>query len=135
MSYKSGDTDNPVKPLKWYKKLAAGKWRLAAEAFLAEGERVISQIATSSPDRIIEILSTRPLPACFSSYPSRPVTEDQLRYISSSKTPQGIIAVVRMPMETLLCRTAAAYRQKSTSAGRYPGPGQSGQPHPHRSGF
>ncbi len=100
MSYKSGDTDNPVKPLKWYKKLAAGKWRLAAEAFLAEGERAISQIATNSPDRIIEILSTRSLPACFSGYPSRPVTEDQLRYISSSKTPQGIIAVVRMPMET-----------------------------------
>jgi len=100
MPYTSADGDSPLKPLKWYKRLAAGRERLAAKAFLVEGDRAIGQIAVHSPDRIIELLSTRPLPAGYRHYPNHPITEDQLGYISSVKAPQGIIAIVHLPMET-----------------------------------
>ena len=100
MPYTPADGDSPLKPLKWYKKLAAGKGRLEAEAFLVEGDRAIGQIAGNSPGRIIELLSTRPLPAGYRPYPNRPITNAQLGYISSTKAPQGIIALVRLPMET-----------------------------------
>ncbi|MFC1846924.1 TrmH family RNA methyltransferase [Chloroflexota bacterium] len=100
MPYTPADGDSPLKPLKWYKKLAAGKGRLEAEAFLVEGDIAIGQIAGNSPDRITELLSTRPLPTCYRHYPNRPITDTQLGYISSAKAPQGVIAVVRLPMET-----------------------------------
>jgi len=100
MPYKSGDTSGQLKPLKWYKKLAVRKERLEAGVFLAEGERVIRQIAGTKPNCILEILSTQPLTACYHSYPGRLITDEQLRYISSTRTPQGIIAVVRLPVKT-----------------------------------
>jgi TrmH family RNA methyltransferase len=100
MTYTPADGDSLLKPLKWYKKLAAGKGRMEAEAFLVEGNRAIGQIAGHSPDRIIELLSTRPLPAGYRHYPGRSITDAQLGYISSAKAPQGIIAVVSLPMET-----------------------------------
>ncbi|MFC1866114.1 TrmH family RNA methyltransferase [Chloroflexota bacterium] len=100
MPHIADDKENPPKPLRWYRKLAARKGRLEAGVFLAEGDRVIKQISGNNPNGIIEILYTQPLPAHYHSYPHRLITDDQLRYISSAKTPQGIIAVMRLPVET-----------------------------------
>jgi len=88
-----------LKPIKWYKNLAIRKGRLEAEAFLVEGERAIKQIISNNPADIIEIASTEEPPAFYHEYPRRLVTDSQLRSICSTKTPQGIIAVVHMPAD------------------------------------
>ena len=87
----------PLKPLKWYKKLATKKGRLEAGVFLVEGERAIKQIIGSHPDEIIEILAVeKPLPV-YRDYTVRLVAESQFCSICSTRMPQGIMAVVRLP--------------------------------------
>lgn len=87
----------PLKPLRWYKNLATHKGRLESGAFLIEGERALDQIISRYPDQIIEILSGHQSTAIDSSYPVRCMTESQIRSIAQTKTPQGSIAVVRIP--------------------------------------
>ena len=87
----------PLKPIRWYKKLGEKKGRLEAGAFLVEGDKAIRQVMNASPDEIVEIISVEKPPDAFRRYPARLVTESQLESISSVKTPQGIIAVVRIP--------------------------------------
>jgi len=89
-----------LKPIKWYRSLAARKGRREAGAFLVEGDRAIKQIISSNPDDIIEIVSTGELPPFYQKYPTRLVTDSQLRSIGSTRTPQGIAAVVRTPPDT-----------------------------------
>ena len=89
-----------LKPIKWYKNLTTRKGRLKAKAFLIEGEKAIKQIISSNPDKIIEIVSTEELSPFYHKYSKRLVTDTQLRSISSSKTPQGTIAVVQLPPDT-----------------------------------
>ncbi|MFC1847410.1 TrmH family RNA methyltransferase [Chloroflexota bacterium] len=87
----------PLKPLKWYKKLATKKGRLEAGAFIVEGDRAIKQIIASQPDEIIEILTIEePLPI-YHNYAIRLLTESQFSSISGTKTPQGTVAVVNLP--------------------------------------
>ncbi len=93
------DATPTLKPLKWYRNLATRKGRLEAGAFLVEGDRAIEQIVRAGPDEILELLSTDNLPPRFHNYPSRLLTENHLRYISSTKTPQGTLAVVRLPTD------------------------------------
>jgi len=89
----------PLKPLKWYRKLATKKGRLEAGAFIVEGTRSINQIINNHPDEIIEILTTEePLPV-YGNYVVRVVTESQFRYICQTKTPQGVMAVLRIPAD------------------------------------
>ena len=93
----SNSKTSPLKPLKWYKKLATRKGRLEAGAFLVEGDRAIQQIITVKPEAIREILAVaEPLPV-YRSYPTRFVTESQFRTVCSTRTPQGIAAVVGLP--------------------------------------
>jgi TrmH family RNA methyltransferase len=94
------DRNIVLKPIKWYKNLATRKGRLEAEAFLIEGDRAIKQIISSNPDDIIEIVSTEELSPFYHKYPKRLVTDSWLRSICSTKAPQGIIAVVRLPLDT-----------------------------------
>ncbi|MHB8086245.1 MAG: hypothetical protein ACYDHZ_10490, partial [Dehalococcoidia bacterium] len=77
------DRTDPLKPIKWYKDLAIKKGRLEAGAFLVEGSRAIQQVIGSAPDEILEILSTKPLPALYGKYAQRLVTESQLHSICS----------------------------------------------------
>jgi len=90
----------PLKPLKWYKKLATMKGRLEAGAFLVEGDRAIKQIIDSRPDKIIEIVTVGEPPSVYRNYPVRSVTESQLGSICFTRTPQGVIAVVSVPPDT-----------------------------------
>jgi TrmH family RNA methyltransferase len=87
----------PLKSLKWYRQLADRKGRLDAGVFLVEGDKAIRQVIARQPDAITEIISIEEPPPLFRRYPVRRVTASQFRYISSTQTPQGIIAVVRQP--------------------------------------
>ena len=90
---------SPLKPFKWYRRLATKKGRLEAGAFIVEGTRSINQIISNHPDEIIEILTIEePLPV-YSNYVVRLVTESQFRYICQTKTPQGVMAAVRIPVD------------------------------------
>jgi len=90
----------PLKPLKWYKNLATKKGRLEARAFLVEGDRAIKQIIGSHPDEIIEIIAIEKSSPAYHNYSIRYVTDSQFRSICQTKTPQGIIALVRLPLDT-----------------------------------
>ena len=93
----SNNETTPLKPIKWYKMLAISKGRREAGVFLIEGDRAIRQIIESRPDEITEIIAKEELHAIYSNYPRREVTENQFRTICLTKTPQGPIAVVRIP--------------------------------------
>jgi TrmH family RNA methyltransferase len=86
-----------LKPLKWYRSLAEKQARLAAGALLVEGERAIRQVLSASPQSIIEILTTEEATAEYRDYPVRLVNRSQFDYISQTRTPQGMAAVVRLP--------------------------------------
>jgi TrmH family RNA methyltransferase len=77
--------------------MSTKKGRLEAGAFLIEGDKAIRQIVTGHPDEILEIIALDQPPPVYRGYPVRMVTESQLRYISSNRTPPGILAVVRVP--------------------------------------
>ena len=89
----------PLKSLKWYRQLAERKVRLEAGVFIVEGEKAIRQIVISHPEAITEIVSVEKPPSVFKDYPIHTVTESQFRYISSTQTPQGIMAVVKFPAD------------------------------------
>jgi TrmH family RNA methyltransferase len=89
----------PLKSLKWYRSLADKKGRLEAGFFLIEGDKAISQIIAGHPDATAEILSVDEPPPLFRRYPARTLTASQFRYISAAQTPQGIAAVVRIPVD------------------------------------
>jgi len=88
-----------LKPLKWYKKLATKKGRLETGVFIVEGTRAINQIISSRPDEIIEIIAMEELLLIDSNYTVRLINESQFRSICPTKTPQGIMAVVRIPVD------------------------------------
>jgi len=90
----------PLKPLKWYKNLATKKGRLEAGAFLVEGAKAIKQIITTHPDEIIEIITIEEPSPVYHSYSIRFVTDSQFRSICQTKTPQGIMALVSLPLDT-----------------------------------
>jgi TrmH family RNA methyltransferase len=94
----------PLKPLKWYKELAGKKGRLEAGAFAVEGDRAIRQVMSVRPDAITEIIAIEAPPSAYRDYPRRSVTESQFKYISSTRTPQGIMAIVRMPEDIYSAR-------------------------------
>ena len=86
-----------LKPLAWYKNLNSHKGRAEARAFLVEGERAVKQIADFHSNEIIEILSTARMSSLLPKLPLRVITEKQIATISSTRTSQGIVAVVRLP--------------------------------------
>jgi len=100
MSPAPDNKSTPLKPIKWYRSLATKKGRLEAQAFLVEGDRPIRQIISNNPADVLEILTTGELPPFYHKYSSRLVSERQLRAICSAKTPQGIVAIVRLPLDT-----------------------------------
>jgi len=100
MSHTPNGTTGRLKPLKWYKSLATVKGRLEAGAFLIEGDRAIKQVIDSHPHEIVEIITVEELSPVYHNYPIRSVTASQLRSICSTKTPQGVIAVIRLPLDT-----------------------------------
>ena len=97
---KGGYSSAVLLPLKYYRRLATRKGRLEAGAFVVEGERAVRQIVGNRPDAVLEIVTVEGVPSSFPQYPHRAVTESQFRHIATSQTPQGVLAVVGLPMET-----------------------------------
>ncbi|MFA5055301.1 MAG: RNA methyltransferase [Dehalococcoidia bacterium] len=92
-----------LKPLKWYKALATVKGRESSGAFLIEGDRAVRQIIAGHPDSVVEILTMGELAPVYSDYPGRLLTESQFKSICLTKTPQGPLAVIRMPDDVESC--------------------------------
>ncbi len=86
-----------LKPLVWYKKLSGKKERLGASVFLVEGPRAVMQVIASAPNSILEILATDEIVDTYNDYPTRIITDKQLKSICSAQHPQGLVAVVRLP--------------------------------------
>lgn len=89
----------PLKSLKWYRSLSTRKGRMEARAFVVEGERAVRQILGTHPESIIEILTIDTPPRVYNDYPVRLLTESQFKSICRTKTPQGILAVIRIPAD------------------------------------
>ena len=89
----------PLRSLKWYKKLSTKKGRLEAGAFLVEGDRAVKQIIAGHPGEIIEILAIKEPLSVYRNYPVRLFAEKQFLSICNTRTPQGIIAVVNLPVD------------------------------------
>ena len=87
------------KSLKKYRELAEKKGRVEQGVFLVEGEKAISQIASARPEAITEIIAAVAPPPSLYKYPLRNVNQSQFGYISSTQTPQGIAAVVKLPLD------------------------------------
>ncbi len=87
----------PLKPLKWYRELADKKARLSAGAFLVEGEKSILQIQENHPESIVEIISAGEPPLGLRQFPVRMLSNSQFEYISATRTPQGLAAIVKIP--------------------------------------
>lgn len=110
MSY---DKDRiPQKPLKWYRGLSTDKGRREAGAFLVEGDRAIQQIIGARPDAIIEIVAFETPPSVCGDYPVRLLTESKFDSISQAKTPQGPLAVVRIPPDIYSARLPDSIGQR-----------------------
>jgi TrmH family RNA methyltransferase len=101
-----------LKPLRWYRELAERKGRLAAGAFLVEGDKAIRQVIAVDPGAVLEILAVGETPRVYNDYPVRSVSESQFRYISRNQTPQGVLAVVSMPADVYADRLPAATGDK-----------------------
>lgn len=95
-----GGSPSQLKPIKWYRDLLKIKGRLENGAFLIEGDRAIAQIISTRPDAVLEILTVEEPGRIYRNFATRSITNSQLRSISSTKTPQGTIAVVRIPDNT-----------------------------------
>ena len=93
----SDGTRPSLRPLKWYKRLATEKGRAESGSFVVEGEKAVRQVLGGHPTEILEIVTAGDLPSVYRQYPVRLVTESQLRSICSTRTPQGPLAVVRLP--------------------------------------
>ena len=89
-----------LKPVKWYRDLLKIKGRIEKGVFLIEGDRAIAQVIGNHPDAVLEILTVEEPDRTYRNFATRSITGSQLRSISSAKTPQGTIAVVRIPVGT-----------------------------------
>ena len=105
----------PLRPLKWYKKLATPTCRLEAGAFLIEGDKAVRQVINSHSDAIIEIVATGEPSPVYRNYDVRLVNDSQFRSICLTKTPQGIMAVVRLPRDTYTSRLPEKAGEKMLS--------------------
>ena len=89
--------NHPLQSLKHYRKLATRKGRLEAGAIIVEGERAVRQVAENHPAEIIEIVAIGEPPPDYRRFSHRTLTEAQFHAISATKTPQGILAILRVP--------------------------------------
>jgi RNA methyltransferase, TrmH family len=91
--------DEGLRPLKWYNALATPAGREAEGAFLVEGPRAIGQVLAVCPAAVRELLVSEGAPAPTGLLvPVRQLSYRQMDSVSPSRTPQGLLAVVAMPV-------------------------------------
>jgi TrmH family RNA methyltransferase len=88
-----------LRSLKWYKQLEHSSNRAQEGFFIAEGARAVEQIVRTSPDSVDEILVSEEyrLGVMYADKNVRTISTSQMGSVSSQKTSQGIIAVVKIP--------------------------------------
>jgi tRNA G18 (ribose-2'-O)-methylase SpoU len=89
-----------VRPVKWYRALSCARDRMENGAFLLEGEKAVRQIMHNHPDQVLERIRIRGMEPESGGFPVRWLTAEQFQSISTLKTPQGEMAVVRLPLQT-----------------------------------
>lgn len=87
----------PWKPLNWYRELAGARGRQEEGFFIAEGPRAIAQIEAAAPGAIDHLVAVEGSSFQTYGYPVRTVSESRFRALSSTESPQGIMAVVPVP--------------------------------------
>lgn len=102
-----------MRSLKWYRALSDSKIRQQEGFFLVEGFRAAEQIIKEFPESVDEILGTEDACVAYrNNLPVRVLSQSQLDYISSSRSPQGIVAVVKLPSE---CYSSEPPREYGTA--------------------
>lgn len=82
-------------PIKYYQELMTAKGRKEHSAFIVEGVRQVEQFSLSKNVKLLEILTVEPL-LFETKIPVRYINNNQLRKITESKTPNGVIAVAEI---------------------------------------
>jgi len=90
----------PALSLKSLRSLLAPKNRYDSGYFLVEGPRAIEQVARKRSAAIQEIVVDETGQDHRPGLPVRTVSSKQLRMLSTTRTTQGVIAVVKMPPDT-----------------------------------
>lgn len=86
--------------MKWYRSLSNAKTRQQEGYFLVEGFRATELIIKECPESVEEILISQTgtdIESYKDNFPVRILSQSQLDSISASQTPQGIVAVVKLP--------------------------------------
>jgi len=89
------------RPLKWYKSLADSTVRREEMCFLLDGKKNLAIILAQKPGLVLELLVQKGYDIDCSRYdiPVRTLERHQIESISPQKTPQGLLALVRIPQE------------------------------------
>jgi RNA methyltransferase, TrmH family len=88
-----------LRSLKWYKQLEHSSVRVQEGFFVVEGARAVEQIVRTAPESVDEILVSEEyrLGILYADKNVRTISSSQMDTVSSQKTSQGIIAVVKIP--------------------------------------
>ncbi len=95
--------DKILRSLKQYRETATGKGRKRLGFFILEGFRAVLQVIAIRPDSVEELLIDERVEdiSAYSGFPLRRLNASQLRSITTSTTPQGVVAIIRIPPESL----------------------------------
>jgi TrmH family RNA methyltransferase len=89
------------RPLKWYKLLADSTARRDEMCFLVDGKKNLEIVMAQRPELVVELLVQKGFDADCERHgvPVRTLERHQIESISPQKTPQGLLALVRIPQE------------------------------------
>jgi TrmH family RNA methyltransferase len=89
------------RPLKWYKSLADSAVRRDEQCFLLDGRKNLDIVMAQKPELVVELLVQKGCDNGCDKYgvPVRILERHQIESISPQKTPQGFLALVRIPHE------------------------------------
>lgn len=88
-----------LKSLKFYKSLSLQKYRIKEGYFLVEGQKAIEQIRKNDSGNIEEIIVSENVDVSTISFPCpiHTISIQQFKTVSNTMTPQGILALIRIP--------------------------------------
>jgi len=88
-----------MKPISWYKSLSQSKERREEGCFLIEGKRAVDQLLAFHRSSVTEILCVEETASLYigADMAVRVISAQNMKSISSSRTPQGIAAIAQIP--------------------------------------
>jgi len=90
-----------MKPISWYKSLSLPKERRLAGCFLIEGKRAVDQLLDFHRSSILELICIEENASFYddTDIAVRVVSAQNMKSICTSRTPQGITALVKIPAD------------------------------------